>query len=155
MNRLLQGDVGSGKTVIAALAIAIIAQSGSQSAIMAPTSILADQHYRTMLRLLAEPTPDQGEPSLHPANIRLLVGDTPEAEKVEIRQGLADGSIKLLIGTHALIEDPVTFADLQFAVVDEQHRFGVAQRALLRQKGDNPHLLVMTATPIPRTLVLT
>ena len=85
----------------------------------------------------------------------MLVGDTPEAEKAEIRTGLADGSIKLVIGTHALIEDPVTFQNLQFVVVDEQHRFGVAQRAILRSKGDNPHLLVMTATPIPRSLALT
>jgi ATP-dependent DNA helicase RecG len=163
MNRLLQGDVGSGKTVIAALAIAVIALAGSQSAVMAPTSILAEQHYRSMLRLLADPSVDSAEPSaaiqvmpvLQPSQIRLLIGATPEAEKEQIRLGLADGNIKLVIGTHALIEDPVVFADLQFIVVDEQHRFGVEQRALLRQKGDNPHLLVMTATPIPRSLALT
>jgi ATP-dependent DNA helicase RecG len=155
MNRLLQGDVGSGKTVIAALAIAIIAQAGSQSAVMAPTSILAEQHYRSMLSLLAEPSLDQADPPLQPAQIRLLIGATTETEKEEIRQGLAEGSIKLIVGTHALIEDPVIFSDLQFIVVDEQHRFGVEQRALLRQKGDNPHLLVMTATPIPRSLALT
>jgi ATP-dependent DNA helicase RecG len=156
MNRLLQGDVGSGKTVIAALAIAIIALAGSQSAVMAPTSILAEQHYRSMLRLLAEPdASSQVESPLSPTQIRLLIGATPESEKEEIRRGLADGSIKLIIGTHALIEDPVNFSDLQFIVVDEQHRFGVEQRALLRQKGDNPHLLVMTATPIPRSLALT
>jgi ATP-dependent DNA helicase RecG len=155
MNRLLQGDVGSGKTVIAALAIAILAQAGAQSAVMAPTSILAEQHYRSMLRLLAESAPDQPEPPLQPGHIRLLIGATPEPIKEEIRQGLADGAIKLVIGTHALIEDPITFADLQFTVVDEQHRFGVEQRALLRQKGNNPHLLVMTATPIPRSLALT
>ena len=155
MNRLLQGDVGSGKTVIAALGIAIVAQAGAQSAVMAPTSILAEQHYRSMLRLLAEPNDDHAEMPLSPAQIRLLIGATPEAEKEEIRQGLADGSIKLVIGTHALIEDPVIFSELQFIVVDEQHRFGVEQRALLRQKGENPHLLVMTATPIPRSLALT
>jgi ATP-dependent DNA helicase RecG len=155
MNRLLQGDVGSGKTVVAAFAIAIVTRSGAQSALMAPTSILAEQHYRTLLQLLAEPHPDQGEPPLKPEQIRLLVGSTPESEKSEIRQGLMNGDIKLVIGTHALIESPVTFADLQLAVVDEQHRFGVEQRALLRQKGDNPHLLVMTATPIPRSLALT
>jgi ATP-dependent DNA helicase RecG len=93
--------------------------------------------------------------ALQPAQIRLLVGDTPESEKEEIRTGLADGLIKLVIGTHALLEDPVTFQDLHLTVIDEQHRFGVAQRAQLRAKGKNPHLLVMTATPIPRSLALT
>ena len=155
MNRLLQGDVGSGKTVIAALAIAIISLAGSQSAVMAPTSILAEQHYRSLLRLLAEPSAGDAQPPLQPDQIRLLIGATPESEKEQIRLGLADGTIKLLIGTHALLEDPVIFSDLQFIVVDEQHRFGVEQRAILRQKGDNPHLLVMTATPIPRSLALT
>jgi len=150
MNRLLQGDVGSGKTVVAALAAAMIVNAGAQSAIMSPTSILAEQHYRSFLKLLA------GEHGIMPeGQIRLLVGDTPEAEKEAIRVGLAEGSIKILIGTHALIEDPVTFQDLQFAVIDEQHRFGVDQRAALRSKGTSPHLLVMTATPIPRSLALT
>ncbi len=150
MNRLLQGDVGSGKTVVAALAAAMIVQAGAQAAIMAPTSILAEQHYRNFTRLLA------GENGiLQEEQIRLLVGDTPEAEKEVIRAGLADGSIKIVIGTHALIEEPVTFQDLQFVVIDEQHRFGVEQRAALRTKGTNPHLLVMTATPIPRSLALT
>ncbi len=156
MNRLLQGDVGSGKTVIAALATAILVEHAAQSAVMAPTSILAEQHYRGFLKLLAgagksEPT----QALLQPEQIRLLVGATPEAEKEQIRTGLADGSIKLVIGTHALLEDPVSFANLQLIVVDEQHRFGVEQRALLRAKGENPHLLVMTATPIPRSLALT
>ncbi len=150
MNRLLQGDVGSGKTVVAALAAGIIASNGSQSAIMAPTSILAEQHYRNFIRLL---TGENG--ILQEGQIRLLVGDTPEAEKEVIRIGLADGSIKIVIGTHAIIEEPVAFQDLQFAVIDEQHRFGVEQRAALRTKGTNPHLLVMTATPIPRSLALT
>lgn len=151
MNRLLQGDVGSGKTVVAALAALIIAREGAQSAFMAPTSILADQHYRSLSRLLTE-----GENSpLQSDQIRLLIGDTPETEKVEIRQALADGTIKIIVGTHALIESPVVFQQLQLAIIDEQHRFGVAQRATLRQKGDNPHLLVMTATPIPRSLALT
>ena len=159
MNRLLQGDVGSGKTVVAALAIGMVAHHEAQAALMAPTSILAEQHYKTMLRLLAgadgpDTPPESGFP-LTPQAIRLMIGATPEAEKREIRQGLADGSIKLVIGTHALIEDPVTFANLQLVIVDEQHRFGVEQRALLRSKGDNPHLLVMTATPIPRSLALT
>jgi ATP-dependent DNA helicase RecG len=150
MNRLLQGDVGSGKTVVAALAAAIIANNGAQAAIMSPTSILAEQHYRSFNRLLAG---ENG--SMKPNQIRLLVGDTPEAEKQVIREGLADGSIKIVIGTHSLIEDPVAFQDLQFVVIDEQHRFGVEQRATLRTKGTNPHLLVMTATPIPRSLALT
>jgi ATP-dependent DNA helicase RecG len=150
MNRLLQGDVGSGKTVVAAIAAAIIVQSGAQAAIMSPTSILAEQHYRNFTRLLT------GENEvLQEGQIRLLVGDTPEAEKEAIRASLADGSIKIVIGTHSLIEDPVIFQDLQFVVIDEQHRFGVEQRAALRIKGSNPHLLVMTATPIPRSLALT
>jgi ATP-dependent DNA helicase RecG len=150
MNRLLQGDVGSGKTVVAALSAGIISTNSAQSAIMAPTSILAEQHYRNFTRLLT------GENRILQVNqIRLLVGDTPEAEKDVIRAGLADGSIKIVIGTHAIIEEPVAFQDLQFAVIDEQHRFGVEQRAALRTKGTNPHLLVMTATPIPRSLALT
>ena len=155
MNRLLQGDVGSGKTIVAALAMAFVNNSGAQAAIMAPTSILAEQHYRNLNILL---TTDGSEGSLNlyqPGEIRLLLGDTPEAEKQEIRAGLADGSIKLVVGTHALIEGPVEFKRLQIAVVDEQHRFGVAQRSALRAKGENPHLLVMTATPIPRSLALT
>jgi ATP-dependent DNA helicase RecG len=192
MNRLIQGDVGSGKTVIAALASAMIVHHEAQCAIMAPTSILAEQHYKSFLKFLAgvgpttaggnetefeaavgtetqthpetEPTPDEAPqlqivqstaPLLQASEIRLMVGATPEAEKREIRAGLTDGSIKIVIGTHALIEDPVTFANLQLAVVDEQHRFGVEQRAALRSKGENPHLLVMTATPIPRSLALT
>jgi ATP-dependent DNA helicase RecG len=160
MNRLLQGDVGSGKTVIAALAIAILTRHAAQSALLAPTSILAGQHYKSMLELLvgnglAFNGPDEVAYPLQAGQVRLLVGATPEAEKQEIRAGLADGSIKLVVGTHALLEDPVVFANLQLAVIDEQHRFGVDQRAILRSKGDNPHLLVMTATPIPRSLALT
>jgi ATP-dependent DNA helicase RecG len=150
MNRLLQGDVGSGKTVVAALAAGMITNSGSQAAIMAPTGILAEQHYRNFTNLLAG---EQG--ILRPDEIRLLVGSTSESEKEAIRGGLADGSIKIVIGTHAVIEGPVQFKDLQLAVIDEQHRFGVEQRAELRSKGTNPHLFVMTATPIPRSLALT
>ena len=150
MNRLVQGDVGSGKTVVAALAAAIVVNADAQAAIMAPTSILADQHYRSFTNLLAG---DGG--TLQQSEIRLLVGSTPEAEKEAIRQGLADGSVKIVIGTHAVIEGPVLFKDLQFIVIDEQHRFGVEQRKELRSKGTNPHLLVMTATPIPRSLALT
>src|SRR5688572_27956059 len=150
MNRLLQGDVGSGKTVVAALAAGMIASKNSQAAIMAPTSILAEQHFHSFNRLLA------GENGiLQEGQIQLLVGDTSEAEKEVIRAGLAEGSVKIVIGTHAIIEEPVAFQDLQFAVIDEQHRFGVEQRAALRTKGTNPHLLVMTATPIPRSLALT
>ncbi|MGB9898368.1 ATP-dependent DNA helicase RecG [Thermanaerothrix sp.] len=151
MNRLLQGDVGSGKTIVAALAIALVTYHGAQAAFMAPTSILAEQHYRNLSRLLSNPE----NPLLAPDAIRLLVGDTSENEKEAIRAGLADGSVKLVIGTHALIEDPVVFADLELVIIDEQHRFGVEQRAALRLKGNNPHLLVMTATPIPRSLALT
>ncbi len=154
MNRLIQGDVGSGKTVIAALAILMVVQNGAQAAVMAPTSILAEQHYRNLTQLLTQPVSDD-TPPLHAEEIRLLIGDTSEAEKEEIRQGLENGSVKLVIGTHALLESPVQFQRLQLAVIDEQHRFGVAQRSTLRAKGDNPHLLVMTATPIPRSLALT
>ncbi len=154
MNRLLQGDVGSGKTVVAALAIAMVTAAGSQAALMAPTSILAEQHYRSFQKLFVRSDTDNAAP-FAPGEVRLLVGDTPEKEKQEIRQALLAGEIKLLIGTHALIEDPIEFKQLQLAVIDEQHRFGVAQRSALREKGDNPHLLVMTATPIPRSLALT
>jgi ATP-dependent DNA helicase RecG len=150
MNRLLQGDVGSGKTVVAALAAGMVIGHGAQAAVMAPTSILAEQHNASMHTLLG------GEGGvLAPGEVRLMIGATPDGEKQAIRQGLADGTVRLLIGTHALLEDPVTFKDLQLVVVDEQHRFGVDQRGALRAKGDNPHLLVMTATPIPRSLALT
>jgi ATP-dependent DNA helicase RecG len=155
MNRLIQGDVGSGKTVLAVLGMAMVAAHGAQATLMAPTGILAEQHYKTLLCLLTN-TADKPEGAcLVPEEICLLVGDTPESEKERIRQGLQDGSIKLVVGTHALIEAPITFQNLQLVVVDEQHRFGVEQRAALRLKGDNPHLLVMTATPIPRSLALT
>jgi ATP-dependent DNA helicase RecG len=146
MNRLLQGDVGSGKTVIAAAAIGITAANGAQTALMAPTSILAEQHYATISSLLPELPADQ---------IALLLGSTPAADKERIRQGLAGGEILVVVGTHALLEDPVGFAQLGLAIIDEQHRFGVSQRASLRDKGASPHLLVMTATPIPRSLALT
>ena len=159
MNRLLQGDVGSGKTVVAAAAMLIAAQAGQQAALMAPTSILAEQHYRTISRLLAANHQPPAASDQPPTTIRLLQGSTPASEKEEIYDGLHSGEIKIVIGTHALIEGPVEFANLGLAVVDEQHRFGVAQRAALRGKGAarerSPHLLVMTATPIPRTLALT
>lgn len=146
MNRLLQGDVGSGKTVVAALAMAVAVGAGAQAAIMAPTAILAEQHYRNISKLLGDHF-----------STALLLGATPESEKQRIYAGLRDDSIKIIIGTQALIQDKVEFANLGLVVMDEQHRFGVAQRAKLRSKGvaGAPHVLVMTATPIPRTLALT
>lgn len=151
MNRLIQGDVGSGKTIVAALAAAIIVRTGAQAAYMAPTSILAEQQYRSLMKVLSE-----GENAvLQPDQIRLLISDLPADEKEALKQSLAAGEVKVVIGTHALLEDPVTFQDLQLVIIDEQHRFGVEQRATLRSKGTNPHLLVMTATPIPRSLALT
>ncbi len=149
MNRLLEGDVGSGKTVLAAAGIGIAAENGAQSAFMAPTSILAEQHYQTLLALLPAAA------GIEPQSIRLLIGATSEPEKQAIRDGLQRGDIKVVIGTHALLEDPVQFDDFGLAIIDEQHRFGVDQRARLREKGDHPNLLVMTATPIPRSLALT
>ena len=149
MNRLLQGDVGSGKTVVAAVGVGIAKANRAQSALMAPTSILAEQHYRTLIDLLPSTA------GIEPDRIRLLIGATPESEKEEIRSKLQSGDIDLLVGTHALIEDPIQFKRLGYVIIDEQHRFGVEQRARLRDKGDNPNLLVMTATPIPRSLALT
>ena len=150
MNRLLQGDVGSGKTVVSAITASMVNQGGSQAAIMAPTTILAEQHYQSFLNLLAGK-----DGPLQADEIRLLVGYTPPSEREGILEDLASGKIKIIIGTHTLLEDPVTFADLQFVTIDEQHRFGVEQRATLRSKGTHPHLMVMTATPIPRSLALT
>ncbi len=150
MNRLLQGDVGSGKTVIAALAALIVIRQGAQAAFMAPTSILAEQHFQSLKKLLGV-DPDEVKEN----EISLLIGSTPEDQKEQIRKKLSQGEIKLVIGTHALLQEPVEFQNLQLAIVDEQHRFGVEQRGTLRQKGNNPHLLVMTATPIPRSLALT
>jgi ATP-dependent DNA helicase RecG len=154
MNRLLQGDVGSGKTIVAALAASIITSQGAQAAFMAPTSILAEQHYKNLTSTLTEKNQNSLN-TLHSSEIKLLLGKTSETEKEEIRAGLLDGSIKVIIGTHALLEEPVQFANLQLGIIDEQHRFGVKQRSILRSKGENPHLLVMTATPIPRSLALT
>jgi ATP-dependent DNA helicase RecG len=149
MNRLLQGDVGSGKTVVATAAIGMTVAAGAQAALLAPTSILAEQHYQTLRGLL---DPAGGIP---PTAVRLLIGATAESEKAEIRDGLEKGTIGVVVGTHALLEGPVRFARLGLAVIDEQHRFGVEQRAALRAKGENPNLLVMSATPIPRSLALT
>lgn len=144
MSRLLQGDVGSGKTAVAAALIHTAAKNGLQCALMAPTGILAEQHFRTLEGLLS------------PAGIHcaLLTGATGAAEKREIKALLANGEIDLMVGTHALIQKDVSFRRLGLVVTDEQHRFGVGQRAALADKGDNPHLLVMSATPIPRTLAL-
>jgi len=143
MNRLLQGDVGSGKTAVAALAIYAVVRGGRQAAFMAPTEILAEQHVRTLRNLLPEETP-----------IALLTGRTSKREREEILFGLSQGSIPIIVGTHALLTEDVRFADLGFITVDEQHRFGVAQRRILADKGALPDLLSMSATPIPRTLAL-
>ncbi|MCC6191575.1 MAG: ATP-dependent DNA helicase RecG [Anaerolineales bacterium] len=152
MNRLLQGDVGSGKTAVAACAMAVAIEAGAQAALMAPTSILAEQHHRTLLQLLA---PVVGGPEAARRSVRLLQSALSALEKQEVYAALRSGEVKAVVGTHALIEGPVEFANLGLVIVDEQHRFGVAQRAALRAKGGNPHLLVMTATPIPRSLALT
>lgn len=149
MNRLLQGDVGSGKTVVAATALAMAVQQGKQAALMAPTSILAEQHFRSVGELL------RNAPGGEHIQVRLLTGNTSGAERDEVYRGLAEGWIHVVIGTHALIQEGVAFHDLAVAVIDEQHRFGVEQRGALRGKGTNPHILIMTATPIPRTLALT
>ena len=149
MNRLLQGDVGSGKTVVAAVALAVAVQNGKQAALMAPTSILAEQHARSVSDLLRR------APNGESIQVRLLTGNTNESEREEIYRGLAEGWIHVVIGTHAIIQESVNFHDLGLAIIDEQHRFGVQQRGILRGKGTNPHTLVMTATPIPRTLALT
>ena len=155
MSRLLQGDVGSGKTVVAAAAMLLTVANGCQAVMMAPTEILAEQHHKTITELLANSS----------LETRLLTGSLTPLEKEEIREEAAAGDADILIGTHALIQEGVGFKDLGLAVIDEQHRFGVAQRAALRQKGIAetgpfsgpvcPHVLVMSATPIPRTLALT
>jgi hypothetical protein len=146
MNRLLQGDVGSGKTIVALLSMLIAADNGFQSVIMAPTEILAQQHFRSIAELLKE----------MPISVKLLTGSTVAKQRKEILSACEDGSLSILIGTHAVIEDKVLFKNLGFAVIDEQHKFGVAQRAKLWKKNSlPPHVLVMTATPIPRTLALT
>lgn len=149
MNRLLQGDVGAGKTAVAVAALGMAFSQGKQSALMAPTSILAEQHYRGLSRLLAN-TPGERTPV-----VALLTSSISSHDRERVLAGLADGSIDIVVGTHAVIQDGVSFRDLAVVVIDEQHRFGVGQRAVLRAKGSNPHVLVMTATPIPRTLALT
>ena len=164
MSRLLQGEVGSGKTVIATAALIVAATNGYQGAFMAPTEILAEQHFSTICQLLSGVghTEEQGSylhsysgllP--HPLTVALLIGAIPQARKQELHQRILDGQVDIVIGTQALFQKEVEFSRLGLAVVDEQHRFGVTQRSTLRQKGDSPHVLVMTATPIPRTLALT
>ncbi|MHC5722878.1 MAG: ATP-dependent DNA helicase RecG [Nostoc sp.] len=145
MNRLVQGDVGSGKTVVAVLAILAAIQSGYQAALMAPTEVLAEQHYRKLVSWF----------NLLHLPVELLTGSTKTVKRRQIHSQLATGELPLLVGTHALIQDPVNFQRLGLVVIDEQHRFGVEQRARLQQKGEQPHVLTMTATPIPRTLALT
>ncbi len=161
MSRLLQGDVGSGKTVVALGAMLAAVSNGMQAAIMAPTEILAEQHALTLTALVqgldaaAQRAPEVHQAGIPRIRVGLLKGSMIPAEKQEQRRAVAAGEVDILVGTHALIQEAVTFRDLGLVVVDEQHRFGVAQRAALRQKGYNPHILVMTATPIPRTLALT
>ncbi len=144
MNRLVQGDVGSGKTAVAAALCHMAARNGWQAAMMAPTEILAEQHYKSLSGLLKGTG----------VTVGLLTGSASKGEKERVRAALAAGDIQLLVGTHALLQENVVFRRLGLVVTDEQHRFGVAQRAALAAKGDNPHLLVMSATPIPRTLAL-
>ena len=149
MNRLLQGDVGSGKTIVARYAIEAVISNSAQAAVLAPTSILAEQHFRTLSDLLS------ASGSTKDDEVALLIGSTPQKERKVLLENLSSGKIKVIVGTHALLEEPVVFNNLQLAVIDEQHRFGVEQRNLLKIKGESPHLLVMTATPIPRSLALT
>ncbi|MEK8179766.1 ATP-dependent DNA helicase RecG [Flavobacterium buctense] len=145
MNRLLQGDVGSGKTIVALMAMLIALDNGFQSCLMAPTEILANQHYNGLTELAKDLN----------INIKILTGSTKTAERKIIHEALENGSLHILIGTHALLEDKVKFHNLGLAIIDEQHRFGVEQRSKLWQKNDiPPHVLVMTATPIPRTLAM-
>jgi len=168
MSRLLQGEVGSGKTVIATLALLIAAANGHQGALMAPTEVLAEQHYTNICNYLSrvatqEPASEPGEGTIRrytgflsgPLTIALLIGSLSSGEKERLHDKIKEGEVDIVVGTHALIQKEVEFNRLGLAVIDEQHRFGVLQRSALRQKGFNPHVLVMTATPIPRTMALT
>ncbi len=168
MSRLLQGEVGSGKTVIATLALLIAAANGYQGALMAPTEVLAEQHYTNICNYLSQissqkPSPELGEGTIRcykgflskTLTIALLIGSLSNSEKESLHGEIKQGKVDIIIGTHALIQKEVEFKKLGLAVIDEQHRFGVLQRSALRQKGFNPHVLVMTATPIPRTMALT
>ena len=164
MSRLLQGEVGSGKTVVATAALLATVANGYQGAFMAPTEILAEQHFSNISALLAEAGREEDvEGGLrtfasllpHPINVALLTGSMKKSEKERVHQAIWEGEVDMVVGTHALIQREVEFPRLGLVIVDEQHRFGVMQRSALRQKGPNPHLLVMTATPIPRSLALT
>jgi ATP-dependent DNA helicase RecG len=163
MSRLLQGEVGSGKTVVATAALLVAVDSGFQGAFMAPTEILAEQHFVTISQLLSRLGREEGEGYLknytgilsRPLKVALLIGDIKQAGKKQIQKQIKQGDIDIVIGTHSLVQKEVAFRKLGLAVVDEQHRFGVEQRSALREKGFSPHMLVMTATPIPRTLALT
>src|SRR5207247_1369642 len=145
MNRLLQGDVGSGKTIVALIAMLTVMENDYQTALMAPTEILAEQHARNIKRILA--------PS--PYRVELLSGSLKSADKKRLHAAIANGEVHAVVGTHALIQETVAFKKLGLAVIDEQHRFGVLQRASLRARGMNADVLVMTATPIPRSLAMT
>ena len=152
MSRLLQGDVGSGKTVVALAAMLMAVAEGRQAALMAPTEILAEQHHQTITELLNT----FGEQILgRPICVELLTGSLRRVQRGQVYAALASGQADIVVGTHALIQRHVTFHDLGLVIVDEQHRFGVRQRADLRDKGFSPHMLVMSATPIPRSLALT
>jgi len=164
MSRLLQGEVGSGKTVVATAVLLMAVANGYQGAFMAPTEILAEQHFATLCHLLSRAGSQEEETPYvrrfsgllsRPIAVALLIGDITPSQKQELQQGIMEGDIDIAIGTHALIQKGVEFRRMGLAVVDEQHRFGVTQRSALRQKGFRPHMMVMTATPIPRTLALT
>ena len=164
MSRLLQGEVGSGKTIVALSALLMAVAAGRQAALMAPTEILAQQHFKAVIKLMElvfGPALKDGHSPVYEivpgksVSVTLLTSDIKASLKREIKEGIASGNIDIIIGTHAIIQDEVNFHDLGFLVIDEQHRFGVLQRQALRKKGENPHVLVMTATPIPRTLALT
>ncbi len=164
MCRLLQGDVGSGKTIIATVALLVVAASRHQGAFMVPTEVLAEQHFHNISKLLSKVGQPQGDEGLllsypsvppYPFTMALLTGSLRQGEKRRVQQLVKQGDVHLVIGTHALIQKGVEFERLGLAVVDEQHRFGVLQRSALQGKGNTPHVLVMTATPIPRTLALT
>ena len=164
MSRLLQGEVGSGKTVVATAAMLLAAANGYQAALMAPTEILAEQHFNTICGLLSRAGSESSDSKPvrkfssmlpHPISVGLIIGGLKERARQEIQQCISAGDVDIIIGTHALIQKGVDFRSLGLCVVDEQHRFGVMQRSTLRSKGSSPHVLVMSATPIPRTLALT
>lgn len=155
MNRLLQGDVGSGKTAVALASALVAVENGYQAVVLAPTELLAEQHYRTFRKLLGGDLIERPKNGLPPIHTALLVAGRPAAELRRTRNEVESGTARIVVGTHAILSEGVHFKELGLAIVDEQHRFGVLQRAKLMEKGRKPHVLVMTATPIPRTLALT